>query len=46
MVLVRGVCVGKLGEGGQRDKFPVLRYLSPGDVVYNIVTVVNNAVFV
>ena len=31
--------VGKVGEGGQRDKLPVI---SPGDITYNTVTIVNN----
>ena len=36
--------LGETGEGGQRSTLPVIRQISPGDVMYSMVTTVNNTV--
>jgi len=36
--------VDEMGEGSQRYKFPVIKYIRPGDVMYNMATTVNNGV--
>lgn len=37
--------VGKMGEGGQkRFKPAAIRYISPGDVMYGMVSIVDNIV--
>ena len=38
----KGWGMGKMHEGVRRYKLPVTRYISPGDVMYSIVTIVNN----
>lgn len=35
---------GKMGEGVNRYKFPGIKRISPGDVMYSMVTIVNNTV--
>lgn len=38
---VVGWMVGELGKGGQRFKHPAIRWISHGDVMYDMVTIVN-----
>ena len=46
LVIIRGKGqdVGEMGEGGRKYKFPVIRYISSGGVMYSMMTVVNNTV--
>lgn len=37
--------VRELGQGGQRHKLPVIRYICAEDVTYNMITTVNNALW-
>ena len=37
-----GVGEVQMGERGQKLKPPVIRYVSPGDVMYGLVTTINN----
>ena len=47
LVVVRGRgwgCVGEMGEGGQQVQMSSRKQLSPGAVMYSMMTIVNNNV--
>lgn len=38
----RGWEMGEMGKGGPRHRFPVIKCVSKGDIMYRMVTTVNN----
>ena len=44
MMIARGWEVGKWGHASQGHKLPVTRRLSSGDIMYNMVTIINDTV--
>ena len=43
LVVARGQVVGKMGEGGQKVQTSSYK-ISPGDVMYSMVTIVSNTI--
>ena len=37
--------VEELNEGGQRYKFPVIRQISSGEIMYNMITIASTAIW-